>query len=55
MWATSEKNITDLIKILNKHGPIKKKMLRHNNNTSMTKNLRKAVMHKSKFKNRFNK
>ena len=30
-------------------------MLRHNNDSFMTKNLRKAIMHWSKFKNRFNK
>ena len=41
--------------VLNKHAPIKVKMLRHNNNSFMTKNLRKAIMHRSKFKNRFNK
>ena len=41
--------------VLNKHAPIKVKMLRHNNNSFMTKNLRKAIMHKSKFKNYFNK
>ena len=41
--------------VLNKHAPIKVKMLRHNSNSFMTKNLRKAIMHRSKFKNRFNK
>ena len=41
--------------VLNKHAPIKVKMLRHNNNSFMKKNLRKAIMHRSKFKNRFNK
>ena len=30
-------------------------MLRHNNNSFTTKNLRKAIIHRSKFKNRFNK
>ena len=40
--------------ILDKHAPIKMKMLTHNSNSFMTKNLRKAVMHRSKFKNRFN-
>ena len=30
-------------------------MLRHNNKSFITKNLRKTIMHRSKFKNRFNK
>ena len=34
--------------VLSKHAPIKVKMLRHNNNSFMTKNLRKAIMHRSK-------
>ena len=46
---------TAFCSVLNKHAPNKVKMLRHNNNCFMTKNLRKAVMHRSKFKNRFNK
>ena len=41
--------------VLNKHALITVKMLSHNNNCFMTKNLRKAIMHRSKFKNRFNK
>ena len=41
--------------VLNKHVPIKVKMLRHNSNSFMAKNLRKAIIHRSKFKNRFNK
>ena len=41
--------------VLNKHEPFKVKMLRHNNNSFLTKNLRKAIMYRSKFKNRFNK
>ena len=41
--------------VLNKHAPVEVKMLRHNNNSFMTKNLRKAIMHRSKFKNRFSK
>ena len=39
--------------ILNKHAPIKVKMLKSSSNFLMTKNLRKAVMHRSKFKNYF--
>ena len=46
---------TALCNVLNKHAPITVKMLRHNNNSFMTKNFRKGIMHKSKFKNRFNK
>ena len=41
--------------VLNKHAPIKEKMLRHNHNSFMTKNLRKAITHRFKFKNCFNK
>ena len=46
---------TAFCSVLNKHAPIKVKMLRHNNNSFMTKNLRKAIVHRSKFKNCFNK
>ena len=35
-----------------KHAPINVKMVKHNSTFFMTKNLRKAIMHKSKFKNR---
>ena len=41
--------------VLNKHTPLKVKMSKHNNNSFMTKNLRKAIMRRSKFKNLFNK
>ena len=41
--------------VLNKHAPIKVKILKHNNNPFLTQNLGKAIMHRSKFKNRFNK
>ena len=41
--------------VLDNHGPIKKKILRFNNNSFMTKTLRKAIMHRSKFKNIYNK
>ena len=46
---------TSFCGVLNKHAPIKVKMLRHNNKSFMTKSLRKAIMHRSKFKNCFNK
>ena len=46
---------TAFCSILNNHAPIKVKMFRHNNDSFMTKNLKKAIMHRSKFKNRFNK
>ena len=35
------------LKELNKHAPLKKKFLRHNNNPFMTKNLRKLIMVRS--------
>ena len=38
----------DLLKKLNKHAPLKKKILRHNNNAFMTKELRKEIMLLSK-------
>ena len=44
---------TAFCSVLNKHTPIKVKMLRHSNDLLMTKNLRKVIMHRSKFKNRF--
>ena len=43
------------LKELNKHAPLKKKVLRHNNNAFMTKELRKEIMWRSKLKNKFNK
>ena len=46
---------TAFCSVLNRHAPIKMKMLRHNNNSFMAKNLRKAIRHRSEFKNRFNK
>ena len=39
------------LEILHKHAPIKKKILRFNDNPFMTKALRKAIMHRSKLKN----
>ena len=42
------------LKELNKHAPLKKKVLRHNNNAFMTKELRKKIMLRSKHKNKFN-
>ena len=42
------------LKELNKHAPLKKKVLRHNN-AFMTKELRKEIMLQSKLKNKFNK
>ena len=36
--------------VLYKHAPIKKKILRFNNNPFMSKALRKAIMHRSKLK-----
>ena len=46
---------TVFLKELNKHAPLKKKILRHNNNGFMTKELRKEIMLQSKLKSKFNK
>ena len=43
------------IGIFNKHVPLKFKVVRANNNPFMTKDLRKAIMKRSKLKNEFNK
>ena len=40
---------------LNKHAPLKKKVLRHNNKAFMTKELQKEAMLQSKLKNKFHK
>ena len=37
--------------VLHNHAPIKKKILCFNNSSFMTKTLKKAIMHRSKFKN----
>ena len=42
------------IALLNKHAPIKKKIIRFNNNSFMSRALRKAIMHRSKLKNIIN-
>ena len=46
---------TTFLKELNRHAPLKKKILGHNNNCFMTKELRKVIMLRSKLKNIFNK
>ena len=43
------------LQVLNAHAPVKKKIRRFNNNPFMTKQLRKAIMHRSRLKNVFNK
>ena len=43
------------IALLNKDAPIKKNIMRFNNNPFMSKALRKAIMHRSKLKNVYNK
>ena len=43
------------VKTLNNHAPLKKKIMRFNDNPFMTKTLRKAIMQRSKFKNSYNK
>ena len=42
-------------RVLHSHVPIKKKILQFNNSLFMTKTLRKVIMHRSKFKNIYNK
>ena len=41
--------------VMNKHAPIKLKILRHNNNFFTTKNVRKEIMQRSTFNKHFNK
>ena len=43
------------LQVLNAHAPVKKKIQRFNNNPFMTKQLRKAIMHRSRLKNIFDK
>ena len=43
------------MKVLDQHAPIKKKYIRANDGKFMTKELRKAIMHRSKLKNKYNK
>ena len=43
------------LKELHKHAPLKKKILRHNNNAFMTKKLQKEIILRSKLKSKFNK
>ena len=38
------------LSLLNKYGPLKKKILRHNNSPFMTKELRKEIMKRSELK-----
>ena len=42
-----------LISIVDKFAPIKKKIVRYNDSPFMTKKLRKAIMHRSRLKNRY--
>ena len=42
-------------RVLHNHAPKKKKILWFNNSPFMTKTLRKAIMHRSKLKNIYNK
>ena len=45
--------LNDFIEILNKHVPIKQKYLRANQGRFMTKDLQKAIMKRSRLKNKF--
>ena len=53
-WTINQQE-TAFLEELNRHLPVKKKILRHSNNRFMTKELRKAIMVLSKLKNMFNK
>ena len=44
-----------LSNVLNKHAPVKKKYLRANDSPFMTKNLRKMIMNRSRYKNAYTK
>ena len=46
---------TVFLEILNKIAPVKEKILRFNNKACMTKSPRKAIMLRSRLKNKFNK
>ena len=52
---TYEKFIEIFLNVLNKHAPLKTKLVRANNVPFMNKHLRKHIMTRSRFKNRFNK
>ena len=45
---------TELTKVLDQHAPIKKKYIRANDDKFKTKELRKAIMQRSKLKNKYN-
>ena len=45
---------TEFIKVLDQHAPIKKECIRAKERKFMTKELRKAIMHRSKLKNKYN-
>ena len=45
---------TNLTKVLYRYAPIKNKFVRANDGPFMTKELRKAIMHRSKLKNKYN-
>ena len=47
--------VENFSKIVNRHAPLKHKMTRGNNADFMTKELRKAIMLRSRLKNIFNK
>ena len=40
--------------VLNQFAPLKPKLIRNNNQSFMTKSLRKAIMKRSKLRNKFN-
>ena len=53
-FISNDTFINIFMEILNVHAPIKFKYIRANNNLFMTKELRKAIMQRSKLRNRLN-
>ena len=53
-YSASNDNFVDMtMHIVNKMAPLKHKFIRANNSNFMTKELRKAMMHRSKLNNKF--
>ena len=53
-YSASNDNLVDMtMNIVNRMAPLKQKFIHANNSNFMTKGLRKAMMNKSKLKNKF--
>ena len=52
LFITNDKFVEITIEIFNKHAPLKHKYIRANQSPFMTKELQKAIMHRSKLPNR---